>query len=239
MNKAKSPATKPATPTAKPAAATAKPATATAKPATATAKPAAKKPQTRTEPLCARLNYAGGFPVYLSRYVLTGGDKPRAAMRFFNASDIVVTGLRFRLYEKDASGKVIADYSLERTGLFAEQGEEFAVADTNISKACVSVEVKLESVISSPYEYVVKEDGVKINYGAAEREPEYFFRKQSGYSVKKSRKKYTVISIAAVLAAVLLTAFTVWRLGVLDRFLPEDIYSAENNTTFVDGDAQC
>lgn len=187
---------------------------------------AVKQPQFRAV-TGEKLSYPGGFPVYLSRYVVFGGDKPRVALRFFNASDVLVTGLRFRLTEKDSSGRVIAEYSLERTGLFAERGCEFPVADAPVGAACAFVGVRLESVISAPYEYTVEGDGVKVVYGTKEREPEYFFRKKAGYSVKKYRKTFIWVSIVSVLAAAMLAALTVWKTGVFDRFSDRESADAE------------
>lgn len=172
----------------------------------------------RREPLAERLPYPGGFPVYLARYVLFGGEEPRVAMRFFNASGILVTGLRLRVTEKDKDGNTIAEYPLERQGLFAERGTEFAVKDAPISYACTSVEVQVQAVISDGYEYISEENGVRLNYGLSPRERELYFKKNATYSVSKRRKRYIFIAFAAVLGAVLLTMCLAWRLGVFKEF---------------------
>lgn len=191
----------------------------------------------RTEPVAERLPYPGGFPVYLSRYVLFGGQRPRAALRFYNASDVFVTGVRFRLSELDSGGNVIGEHPVERRGLAAERGAEFAVADAAVSPACASVEAKLEAVFSEPYEYVAVGDGVSVRYGTEEREKEYEFRKKPSYSVKKRKKRYVLISLAAVLGAVLAAFLAAWRAGLLDGVLPDgQSESGGTEITYVCGD---
>lgn len=205
---------------------------AAAKKGVAPAKTAAIK-----ETVCGKLAYPGGFPVYLSRYLITGGPKPRAALRFYNGCEAVVTGVRFRLTEKDGEGKPIAEYSLERRGLFAERGCEFSVADVAVDPRCALLEAKLETVFSEPYEYDVDEDGATtVRYGVTEREPEYFFMRKPVYSVKKRRKKYIIISLIAVLAVTAAAGLTAWRLGIFGKAFPERAESAVTDTTYEFGE---
>lgn len=180
------------------------------------AAPAAPHPAApvRKEPLGERLPYPGGFPVYLARYVLFGGETPRAAMRFFNASDVLVTGVRFRVTERDAKGRAIAEYPIERTGLFAERGGEFAVADIPVRLACTAIEVQVTSVLSDGYEYSVGEDGVRLQYGVSPLEKEVYFEQKATYSISKRKKRYTILAFVAVLAAVIAAVGVAWRLGV-------------------------
>lgn len=170
------------------------------------------------EPIGERLPYPGGFPVYLARYVVFGGGEPRVAMRFFNASEVLVTGLRLRVTERDAAGKTLAEYPLERHGLFAERGTEFAVADAPVCGTCASVEVQVQSVVSDAYEYVAEGDGVRLQYGVAPRGHEYYFEKKATYSLSKRKKNYMFLSVFAVLGAVLLAVAVAWRVGVFDAF---------------------
>lgn len=170
----------------------------------------------RTEPLGERLDYPGGYPVYLARYVLFAGAQPRAAMRFYNGSDAVLTGLRFKVTEKDGDGRIIAEYTLERRGLNAEKGAEFAVADSAVSADCEFLEASVESAFSDPYEYVVDGGGVSVRYGVSEEKKEFYFKNAPTCSVKKRKKILTVISLAAVIGAALIAAFAAWRTGVFD-----------------------
>lgn len=170
------------------------------------------------EPIGERLPYPGGFPVYLSRYVLFGGEAPRIAMRFFNGSDILITGLRLRITEKDKNGAAIAEYPLERLGLFAEIGKEFSVPDSAVGAKCVAVDVQLEAVISDSYEYIVKQDGVQLRYGVEPREREFYFEKKPTYSVSKRKKKYIALAFLAVLGTVLLAWVLAWRVGAFEEF---------------------
>ncbi len=181
----------------------------------------ARAPAAERGPLAERLTYPGGFPVYLARYVLFGGKEPRAALRFFNASEVLVTGLKFRLAEKDGEGNTIAEYPLERRGLFAERGSEFAVADVPVGRACVSVEVQVQSVLSEPYEYVVEKDGVRLGYGVTPAEREYYFREKPTYSLSKRRKIYVAVALCAVLGSVLFAGVLAWRFGAFSDYLPE------------------
>lgn len=174
-------------------------------------------PLSQTEPLGERLPYPGGFPVYLARYVLFRGDEPRAAFRFFNASEILITGIRFRVTEKDADGNVLLDYPLERRGLFAERGTEFSVADAAVGQACASVEVRVTAVLSDPYEYAVEKDGVRLRYGTEERERERYFPAHPSYSVSKRKKRYIAIAFGAVLGAAVLAGALAWRFGVFGQ----------------------
>lgn len=215
MGAAKTPAKKgaPAMPSAKPAAGAAKPAAA----AEAPAKQEKKQETVRTEPIAARLPYPGGFPVYLARYVLFGGNRPRAAMRFFNASDILITGIRFRLTEKDGEGKVINEYPLERTKVFAESGGEFEVADAAVGAECVSLEARVESVISDGYEYIVEEDGVRLVYGSREPERKFFFKEKPSASVSKRRKRYVLLAFLTVFGFALVAGALVWQLDIINK----------------------
>lgn len=184
----------------------------------APARPAPVAAGARRAPLGGRLPYPGGFPVYLARYVLFGGEKPRVAMRFFNASEILITGLRLQVEEKDASGKTIAEYPLERGGLFAERGTEFAVADAPVKAACTSVEVRVKAVLSDEYEYDVEGSGVQLRYGVTPREHEYYFEKKPVYSVSRRRKRYVLLAFLSVLGTVILAGLIVWRVGALSDF---------------------
>lgn len=175
---------------------------------------AAEKRNRRSRPLGGRLAYRGGFPVFASRYVLFGGDSPRAALRFYNGSDVLLTGLRFLVTETDGEGRTIAEYTLSRRGLNAESGTEFAVADFPVGADCVALEIKTQSAISEPYEYVVEDDGASVKYGVEEEKEEFYFRKKPTLSVKKRKRTLAVLSAAALLAVVLAAGCTAWRLGV-------------------------
>ncbi len=172
-----------------------------------------------TEPVAVRLPYKGGFPVYPSRYVLCGTGERHAALRFFNASEIGVTGIRFRIVEKDGRGDLLADRVVERDGLFAESGKEFAVADVGVDYACASVEIEVQSVFSDEYEYVFGEDGVSLKYGRTEKEAErkLGFVHRATYSVSKRRKRYVWIAVFAVFGIAVLAAALAWRFGFFGK----------------------
>lgn len=188
------------------------------------------------QPVGERLPYPGGFPVYLARYVIFGGERPRVAMRFFNASEALVTGLRLRVTERDAAGKTLAEYPLERFGLFAERGVEFAVADAPVDGACASVEVRVQSVVSDPYEYVAEGDGVRLQYGVGPRGHEYYFEKKATYSVFKRKKIFTFIALFAALGAALLTAGVAWRVGAFEALGAEE---APRETAYIEETLSC
>lgn len=169
------------------------------------------------EPMGERLPYPGGFPVYLSRYVIMGGVNPRAALRFFNASDVLVTGIRFKLTERDKDGKAIAEYVLERSGLFAERGGEFAVTDVKVSENCVSVEARLTSIFSEKYEYAIDEKGeVTLGLGRSAADAEVCFKQKPICTVKKKGRKYILISLIAVIGITAAAGAVAWRIGVFD-----------------------
>lgn len=172
-----------------------------------------------TDPVAVRLPYKGGFPVYPSRYVLLGVAERRAALRFFNASDICVTGVRFRIVEKDGGGNVIADRIAERTGLFAESGKEFAVADVRVDYECAAVDVEVQSVFSGEYEYAFAKDGVELRYGYTpmESEQKLSFVPRATYSLSKRRKWYVAVAFFAVLGVAALSALLAWRFGFFKK----------------------
>lgn len=170
----------------------------------------------RTRPLGGRLVYRGGFPVFAARYVLFGGDTPRAAVRFYNGSDVLLTGLRFLVTEIDGDGKTIAEYTISRRGLNAESGAEFAVADFAVSVDCASLEIKTQSAISEPYEYVTDGDSVHVKYGVEKEKEEFYFSKKPAHSVKKRKRTLAIIAAVALLVVVLAATCTAWRLGVFN-----------------------
>lgn len=174
----------------------------------------------RAEITGERLDYTGGFPVYLARYVLFPGDHPRAALRFYNGSDEILTGVRFRLIERDEEGNEISSYTLERRGINAESGAEFAVADASVSVGCAFVEAELEAAYSSPYEYVVEGDGVTVRYGVGEEKREFYFRNAHTSKVKKRRKLLAVLSVLIVIVAAAVAGVTAWRTGLFGAMLP-------------------
>lgn len=198
--------------------------------------PAASAPE--RAPIGERLPYPGGFPVYLARYVILGKE-PRVAMRFFNASEVLVTGLRLRVTEKDAAGKTLAEYPLERYGLFAERGSEFAVADAPVCGECASVEVEVRSVVSDAYEYVAEGDGVRLQYGVAPRGHEYYFERKATYSLSKRKKNYAIIAVIAVLGAALLAAGVAWRVGVFGNFGTETPPAETEETAYFEETLSC
>lgn len=165
-----------------------------------------------------RLAYPGGFPVYCSRYAVIIRDVPKLVMRFFNASDVLVTGLRFSIVEKDKNGNVIEETKLERTGLFAERGTEFAVADAQVSKSCCAVEVKMESVISEDYEYLIDGEGrAALKYGASEEGGDFYFKNKPMCVVKKRRRLYVLLSLSAVIVATLVAVVVAYKLGIFKK----------------------
>lgn len=172
-----------------------------------------------TEPIAVRLPYKGGFPVYPSRYVLLGVSDRRAALRFFNASDICVTGIRFRIVERDKEGSEIADRIVERSELFAESGKEFAVFDVSVDYECAAVEVEVLSVFSGEYEYVFHKDGVEINYGFTPMtsEQKYTFVPRATYSLSKRRRWYVAVAFFAVFGFAALAAALSWRFGFFEK----------------------
>lgn len=172
-----------------------------------------------TGPRAERLPFKGGFPVYPSRYVILGTAERRAAIRFFNAGDVGVTGVRFRFSEKDENGEVLDERVVEREGVSAEPAQEFAVADVPVSYDCASVEIAVLAVYSDAYEYVFEEDGVRLKYGHGAAEPgrEVNFLPRPVYSVSGRRKKYVFISFLAVFGVAALAGVLGWRLGFFDR----------------------
>ncbi len=165
-----------------------------------------------------RLPYPGGFPVYCCRYVIIKDGAQKLAMRFFNASDILVTGLRFTITEKDANGDVIDVRKQERTGLFAERGTEFAVADAEVSRGCVSVEIRVEIVKSDMYEYVIDDEGnVELRYGESDPTSDLYFKNKRSFSVKKRGKWYVVFAILVVACATAVVVGVSVKMGVLNK----------------------
>lgn len=167
----------------------------------------------RVEPLGERLDYPGGFPVYLARYVLFGGERPHAAVRFYNGSDAVLTGVRFSVCERDEDGRILAEYSLERRGLNAERGGEFSVADFSVSGNCAQIEARIESAFSDPYEYVICGDGATVKYGVRRAKREYYFKNSPATKVKRIRRRLAIASAAFVAAAALLAGVAAWKTG--------------------------
>ncbi len=169
----------------------------------------------RTEPLGERLGYPGGFPVFLDRYVLFGGDEPRAALRFYNGSEACLTGVRFMLTERDKDDRIIAQYSLERRGLNAESGSEFAVADCAVDINCARIEVKLESALSDPYEYIAEGDGAVVRYGIEEQKREYYFKKTNTCRIKKMKRRLGILSVVALTAFCIGVGLVAYRTKLL------------------------
>ena len=169
--------------------------------------------------VAVRLPFEGGFPVYPSRYVILGVGERRAALRFFNASEICVTGIRFRIAEKDRDGNVTSDRIVERSGLYAESGKEFAVTDVGVDFECAAVDVEVRSVFSDEYEYVFGDDGVELHYGFTpmETEQKYSFVPSPIYSVTRRRKRYIAIAFFAVFGVAALAAALAWRFGFFDE----------------------
>lgn len=186
--------------------------------------------------IARRLPYTGGFPVYLSRYVILGTAGRRAALRFFNASEIAITGIRFRLIERDGAGNVLAEHTLERSGLYSESGNEFAVNDAPVEYGCMAVEAKVEAVISDDYEYVVEEDGVRLQYGTSKREKEIAFSKKPTYSRSRRRGRYLAIAIFSVLGFAVAAAGLAWRFGFYERRIFENFGREEAYAAYAESD---
>ncbi len=165
-----------------------------------------------------RLPYPGGFPVYCCKYVIITDGKRKLAMRFFNASDILVTGLRFTLTEKDANGDVLDVRKQERTGLFAERGTEFGVADADVSRGCVSVEIRVEMIKSDMYEYVIDDaGGVELRYGDSDPTSDFYFKNKPSCSVKKRGKWYVVFAVLVVACVTAVVVGFSVRMGILNK----------------------
>ncbi len=167
---------------------------------------------------CVReLSYRGGLPVYLSRYVIFGGEGRHAALRFFNASEISATGIRYRLDELDAEGNVLFSRTLEQD-IVAERGCEFGVYDADLADDCVSLEATVEAVYSGEYEYVASKDGISLRYGGARpaQKQEEAFLQNSKYSVSRKKRKYILYALVAILGITLLFAGVGIRFGIFD-----------------------
>ena len=187
------------------------------------------------ETFAVRLPFPGGFPVYPCRYVLFGGVARKVAIRFFNAGDIGVTGVRFRLKERDADGNLLADRVTEREGLFAESGKEFAVADVPVHGDCAAVEIEVLAVFSDEYEYEFTKDGVNLKYGhvpaPVKTERTLSFAPQATYSASKRRKRYVWLAIAAVFGVAACVAAMAWWFDFFDK--TEHISAAVAETQIV------
>lgn len=179
--------------------------------------PAALVPELheRLEPIAEKLPFQGGFPVFLARYVIFREEGPRAALRFFNASDIVVTGIRFTFRELNGRGEVLSERTVDREGLFAENGGEFAVADIAVDRACERVEVKVERVLSDGYVYDVEKDGVRLRFGREEKGEEKSFLHKPTYSASKKFKKYVIGALLAVIGFVAAAGFLALQFGMI------------------------
>lgn len=165
------------------------------------------------------LSYRGGLPVYLSRYVIFGGEERRAALRFFNAGEAAATGIRYRLDELDENGNILRSRVYAQDGLSAERGCEFGVFDAAIGKDCVALDATVEAVYSGEYEYVAGSGGVSLRYGGGEvsRETETTFLRDPKHSVSRRKKKYILFAIGLTLGFALLFAGIAWRLGYFKR----------------------
>ncbi len=178
-----------------------------------------------------RLPYPGGFPVYLSRYVLFP-EGCRVALRFFNASETEFTGVRFLLVEKGADGSEIASRTVERRGLSAERGREFSLPDEPVSEGCAEVEARLIAALSDGYEYCVEGSEVILRYGeeAPPAEREISFTEPPSHSVSKRYKWVVLFSLCAVLGLALVAAGSAWFFGIFDSLLPQPDGAAETGT---------
>lgn len=174
------------------------------------------------ESVAARVPYRGGFPVFLARYVIFGEEKRRAALHFFNASEIGVTGVRYILTEKDADGNVLAEHALQYEGVYAERGTEFAVADVAVSRKCASVEARVTAALSDGYEYAVEGNEVRVKYGISEREKEYVFLRRAGYKRSGKMKRMILFAFAAVLGLTAAAGAIAWRVGLFDDIKESD-----------------
>ncbi len=172
--------------------------------------------------IAERLPYPGGYPVFLSRYIISEGDRPCAVLRFANWSDILITGIRFSLAQRNAKGEEIARQTIEYRGLFAERGTEFPVPDVAVLVGCVAVETAVEAVFSDNYEYVVEKGGVQLRYGGEKPgEPEPSFLRGATYKARKKKKIYVLVTFLTVLAAaavILLIALSRGVFGDIDLF---------------------
>lgn len=164
-----------------------------------------------------RLPYVGGYPVFLSRYVITEGDKPCAVLRFANWSDIVITGIRFSFVQRNAKGEELSRQTLEYRDLFAECGTEFPVPDIAVLVGCAAVETAVEAVLSDNYEYVVEEGGVRLRYGGEKpREAEPSFLRGATYKARKKKKIYVLMSLVLALLLAALAFAVAWSAGALE-----------------------
>lgn len=186
-----------------------------------------------------RLAYTSGYPVFLSRYVIFGGEERRVAMRFFNAAGITLTGIRFCVTERDAEGKEISSHILEARDIFIENGVEFPVDDLRIVVACSTVEAKILAVFSGDYEYSVEEDGVRLRYAKmGEAKHETYFLNASSYKVKKKRRNYFLLSLLSVAAfAVIAIGAAIWR-GALGKVKPPISFEETAQVTEANVEAQ-
>ncbi len=187
------------------------------------------------ETVAVRLPFPGGFPVYPCRYVLFGGEERKVAIRFFNAGEVGVTGVRFRLKERDGDGNVLAERAIEREGLFAESGKEFAVADVAVSGDCAAVDVEVMAVFSDEYEYEFVKGGVNLKYGhvpaPVQTERTLSFAPKPAYSASKRRKWYVWLAVAAVFVVAAGVAVIAWRLKFFDKIV--ELPTAEAETQIV------
>ena len=178
-------------------------------------KPQPKQPLPETEFFGKKLPYPGNFPVYCCKYVICRDASPSVALRFFNASDITVTGLRFTITQKDGDGNPIESVTMERLGLFAESSTEFAVADAPVSASCEEIDVCVNTVRSDDYEDIIDDSGqVTLSYGTNKLGKEFFFKEAPTYSVKKKRKGYTLLALGAVLGMVTVMLLVLMAMGV-------------------------
>lgn len=157
----------------------------------------------------------------LKQYIITRRDNKKCLLlRFFNESQLCVTGMEFVLTQMDADGKVIDNSVVNLEKIKVRTGEVFIMNNgIVISDKCVDFTVQVKSLISAGYRYSVS-NGKLI--------PEYDVRmnrrkKPKNYGkMQVTRKNLSSARLSAAVALVIIILMAV--LGVDAALRPFGIF---------------
>lgn len=151
-------------------------------------------------------------PMHVREYVFAREKgKKCLLLRFVNNSDVPLTGIEFKLIQKNSDGVKIDESKLSLKDFDCRPGELFSPSVCFfVNEKCIDFDIKIISILSGDYEYRSKNGEYNVSYPIVKKNNRHSNSK--GALSQRSRLNGKVkFSVAILIFALLLIAFAlIW-----------------------------
>ena len=165
------------------------------------------------------------FPLEVKEYIFARENgKKCLLLRFFNSSDVNITGISFWLIQKNVYGEHICKKKISLDGIYSLAGRNYAPSNCFfVDESCADFEVEMISAFSGEYEYRTENGESVVRYPLNLNKN--MVVKRRPYSIQRSKlnKKVKHMTLILFLAIFIVSLAVIWP------FFMEVVYPAIKN----------